>query len=338
MYILKQISEDFIVREISLIKPGKVGSHAYFRLSKRNYNTLDAISAVGRVIGVDKNEIGFAGSKDRNAVTEQVCSMKAKYAPRLAGVALMGITIQILGYGHDPVTLGDLEGNDFEIVVRKIGEEGVVSRSVMVNYFDEQRFSESNVKVGKLLVRKDFVGAARLLDDGRCRTYLGEYPTDGVGALRLVPKRLLRLYVNAFQSALWNQAVGRFIQEGRVVERVESYSQGTLLFFNDVSDLMDLRLPLPGFTWDSTDMPAKYKLMMEDLLLEQGITAADFVIKAIPEISAEGEFRSVITPILDLHIGQFQADELNMGFKKVTLSFRLGKGSYATMAIRQMVG
>ena len=132
--------------------------------------------------------------------------------------------------------------------------------------------------------------------------------------------------------------MGRFIQEGRVVDRVESYSQGTLLFFNDVSDLMDLRLPLPGFTWDSTDMPTDYKLIMEDLLLEQGITAADFVIKAIPEISAEGEFRSVITPILDLRLGQFQADELNIGFKKVTISFRLGKGSYATMAIRQMVG
>ncbi len=280
MYVLKQLPEDFIVREISSIKCGQTGSYVYFRLSKRNYNTLDAVQAVGRAIGVDQQEIGFAGSKDYNAITEQFCSVKAKFAPRLRKVDITGITIEVLGYGNSPISLGDLVGNEFEIVIRKLLQGKIKEKFTMINYFDEQRFSINNVEVGSLLVRKDFTGAARLLDDAKCRQYLKNNPTDGVGALRLVPKRLLRLYVNAFQSALWNEAVGLYLKKSEMVLHTKydsehycyskHYSQGELYFFDSLELWKDLSLPLPGFMWDTCSKPQLYQEIMENLFVQRG--------------------------------------------------------------------
>ena len=71
------------------------------------------------------------------------------------------------------------------------------------------------------------------------------------------------------------------------------------------------------------------------LMPSEQITFTDFIIKPIPELSQEGELRKAFMEVKDLKIGKLEPDELNKGKNKITLSFSLGKGSYATMVIKR---
>ena len=59
---IKQVPEDFVVKEITAIKPD-TGDYSYFWLKKRNFTTLDAIFEIAQILRVPKKNFGFAGSK-----------------------------------------------------------------------------------------------------------------------------------------------------------------------------------------------------------------------------------------------------------------------------------
>ena len=75
MYKIKQIPEDFVVREISGIRPSEHGKYTYFLLKKRNYTTQRAVKAIADALHIPEKRFGFAGNKDKNAITEQLCSV-----------------------------------------------------------------------------------------------------------------------------------------------------------------------------------------------------------------------------------------------------------------------
>ncbi len=76
MYKIKQSPEDFFVREISTVEIEEEGSYSYFLLRKTNYTTLRALQHIAKALNTQLKNMGFAGSKDKNAVTEQVVSAK----------------------------------------------------------------------------------------------------------------------------------------------------------------------------------------------------------------------------------------------------------------------
>jgi tRNA(Glu) U13 pseudouridine synthase TruD len=61
----------------------------------------------------------------------------------------------------------------------------------------------------------------------------------------------------------------------------------------------------------------------------------DFIIKPFPELSMEGDMREGFVDIGKLRFGEVEDDELIEG-KKVTISFVLPKGSYATMVVKKL--
>ena len=68
MYILKQKPEDFVVTEVSNVNVLGQGKFIYLLLKKTNRNTLDCVREIARQLGLKEKDIGFAGSKDKNAV------------------------------------------------------------------------------------------------------------------------------------------------------------------------------------------------------------------------------------------------------------------------------
>ena len=60
------------------------------------------------------------------------------------------------------------------------------------------------------------------------------------------------------------------------------------------------------------------------------------MIKQIPELSREGELRNVFVDVKDFKLGSVEDDDLNVGKKKVKVSFTLRKGSYATIVLRKL--
>ena len=68
--------EDFIVEEIPLYKPTGLGSHTYFAIRKRNLSTFEAIKRIADTLQVNQRDIGYAGLKDKCAITTQVLSVE----------------------------------------------------------------------------------------------------------------------------------------------------------------------------------------------------------------------------------------------------------------------
>ncbi len=338
MYQLKQIPEDFIVTEVSSIVPQTQGKYIYFILKKKNRNTLDAIKQIARVLSLREKDIGFAGSKDKQAITQQVCSVSGVGKDRLLAVKLDGITLEFFGYGAEPISLGDLQGNKFKITVRNLDAVTVKPIQYVENYFDEQRFSNNNTAIGKNIVQKKFKEAAGLVDDPCCQDYLAEHPRDYVGALKQIPLRMLRLYVNAFQSYLWNETLSAYLRKNEKVLGEIEYSLGKLVFVEDLDSVADLEVPILGFGSEDLKLNIQLQEIVNTLLQKEGIDYSDFIIKQIPELSLEGETRKAVVVVEGFVASKEEEDELNVGKKKVKVVFTLPKGSYATMVMKRLFG
>ncbi|MBI2668251.1 tRNA pseudouridine(13) synthase TruD [Candidatus Woesearchaeota archaeon] len=339
MYTIKQLPEDFLVREISTVQIKPSGRYLYFRLQKRHRNTLDVIRELARIFHIKEKQIGFAGNKDKTAVTEQLCSISDIGKERLSSITIKDVTLTIVGYGDEPISLGDLAGNEFEITVRNLDDldtDGDIKPThYLPNYFDEQRFSTNNISVGKNIIQKQFMGAVAIINHPLSHEYLQRHPADYVGALKKIPLRLLRLYVNAYQSYLWNETLAAFLEKYGTAPKKITNSHGSLVFVDDTEKFKDLEIPLIGFTTINT-IP-EIQAIINTIVTKENITYSDFIIKAIPEISAEGELRPAFVEVTDLKIGNLEDDDLHHGKKKIRVSFTLPKGSYATMLIKDLL-
>ncbi len=306
MYVIKHVPEDFVVTEVSTVKPKQSGSFAYFKLWKKDISTLDALHYIAHDLHIPVNDVACAGNKDKKAVTEQVCSARTS-RDKLERLSFQKMKLEFLGYGDEPVHLGSLEANKFRIVVRNIESLPDIS-SKFRNLFGEQRFSTKNVEIGRFIVKREFEKAALLIAQinahiEKIRPHLNQ--RDWVGALRCLQRKLLLLFVHAYQSHLWNKAA--LLSDAEV-------------------------LPIVGFGTEVEDEITK------QILFEENLKSSDFVIRELPEVSAEGAERSVWAEAKDLKVGSLEADEFFPGKKKVVLEFFLQKGSYATEFIRQCFG
>ena len=73
--------EDFVVDEIPLYPQSGAGEHLYARVEKRGFTTPAMVRAVTRAAGVDERDVGYAGLKDKHAVTSQWLSLPSKARP-----------------------------------------------------------------------------------------------------------------------------------------------------------------------------------------------------------------------------------------------------------------
>jgi len=313
MYKIKQIPEDFIVNEVSNPHYAE-GQYGYFILKKRDYATQSACEKIAAFLNIPVKSIGYAGNKDRHAVTTQMISIKQNFR-RLEYFKADNIKVEFKGTGKEPISLGNLEGNAFEIIVRNISKKPKKIEH-FVNLFDKQRFSKQNAEVGKAIIKKDFKKAVKLLSKGK-----GKYEQkvkehykktkDAVNSLKRMPIKVLRIYVYSYQSKIWN---GTAEQLKRHKENID--------------------IPLVGFGTEIKNK--KIKKIIEGILKKERVSYNDFLIRQIPEISPEGTTRTLYADIQDLNIGELEKDELNKGKKKIMITFMLNKGCYATMALKNM--
>lgn len=329
MYKLKQIPNDFIVTELNNFKLKQFGKYLIIKLTKTSRTTNEAISSLAKFLKIKENKIGYAGLKDKNAITEQYISIEGKSIDQLNKIKLDNIKLEPLGYFDKPISLGDLKGNKFKITIRNLENFKVKKLNYTINYFDEQRFSEKNCQIGKNLIKKQFNKVANLIDHKSVKNYLEKEPTNYIGAIRTLPIRLLRLYVNSYQSYLWNTLVSKLVKKEKSVK----YSLGNFIF----GEIEDISVPLIGFLTYEYNENKIIKKLIEDLLKEEKITYDDFIIKQIPELSLEGDLRLVRSNISNLKISKEELDEINANKKKITISFSLNKGSYATIVIKNII-
>jgi tRNA pseudouridine13 synthase len=328
-YKIKQLPEDFVVNEESSVKLADSGGYSVFRLKKKNYTTERAVQQVADSLCIDRKRVGYAGSKDSKAITTQNISIHNVKKDKVESLKLKDIELEFLGYSNEPISLGDLDGNSFEIVVRNISKKPKKIDRI-INYFGEQRFSTNNAEIGKAIIKKDFKKAVdRIIDsigeeEKKVIAHLEKNKNDFVGALKTMPWKTLNMYIHAYQSKLWNEAAKELLKGSPTL------NSGAINIYNT----KNMKLPLIGFATEVQDKDVKQ--IVERILQNEDVKKEDFVIRAIPELSSAGNERDLFVEIRDLKIGQLEDDELNSGKKKVKVSFSLGKGSYATEVIKAL--
>lgn len=197
---LRAEDDQFRVRELERFDTEPVDAptdaypHLVFRATLRGWDTNDFASRLSDAIGVSRERVNWAGTKDKYAVTTQLFSVYGADPEDLPDVS--GADLEVLGRAGRNLEFGDLAGNAFELAVgdaerpenaeaitdelhdfgglgRRGDANGGEATSIGVpNFFGQQRFGSRRPvthKVGLEIARGDWEGAVM--------AYLGN-PTD----------------------------------------------------------------------------------------------------------------------------------------------------------------
>ncbi|XP_062187036.1 uncharacterized protein LOC133890601 [Phragmites australis] len=244
----------------SITWPYHLGKFLRFHLYKENKDTQEALGVIGKMLGVQPRSFGFAGTKDKRAVTTQQVTLFKVHASRLAALnsKLVGIRVGDFSYTKEGLALGQLRGNRFAITLRNVvaGSNDVIKAAVdglnkngFINYYGLQRFGSGSIPthlVGAALLRGEWRHAVSLIL-GRKEHYKGhgdidaalrgiprhliverailqrlkKYPGNYLQALMAIPRTLRLLYVHSYQSYLWNHAASMRVEKYGISQVVE---------------------------------------------------------------------------------------------------------------------
>jgi tRNA pseudouridine13 synthase len=392
---IRNSPEDFVVQEILLdgskaqIKPEKTeilqgrGRHLVCVLVKRRWDTLLAVKAVTKQLGLERERISFAGMKDANALTAQHVSISRITPEQILPIKIKGIALYPLKFSNEKITSLSLAGNAFKIVIREIvlspseiqGRIEKIRQELedfggVPNFFGHQRFGTRRAithLVGKHIVKGDWETAAltflaqpseyehpesklareelsktrdfaqaflsfpyQLRHEKAMLAHLSKHSTDYVGAFHRLPIRLCQLFVNAYQSFLFNKFVSERIRQGMPINRIQKgeYTQ-------QVNNQDWLALPIVGYKQPLSH--GNQGEIEKKILEEENITPEQFHISAMPRISAEGGLRKALMSLEDFKVTKPTMDSVNPARQQVELSFTLSKGSYATVVLREFM-
>lgn len=148
--------DDFIVEEHPLYLPSGEGEHLYLWIEKVDVSAPFLQKQLRQHLGVDRQDIGMAGRKDRFARTRQWISLPARdiESPEaLVGPLTDNIEVLEVSRHRNKLKMGHLKGNHFTLVIRHLPElshETLIARVEakfallnqmgMPNYYGPQRF------------------------------------------------------------------------------------------------------------------------------------------------------------------------------------------------------
>lgn len=220
--ILRERPEDFFVEELPLYEPCGQGEHIYLFVEKRNVSTVQMIRVLARHFGVGEEAVGYAGLKDKRAVTRQLVSIHVPGKKPADFPAFEHEHIGILwsDLHTNKLRPGHLAGNRFVIRIRGVdATKAVLAHRVLrrlevdgvPNRAGEQRFGflGNNHLVARHWVRGEYqeavdellgparfpvpsqAEARRLYADGKYEEALAAFPR-GAETERRVLKSLMR--------------------------------------------------------------------------------------------------------------------------------------------------
>lgn len=381
---LKQIPQDFIVDEIfdlDIFKDRdeeRKQAYYYFKLTKTNYNQMNALQQIARGFNTSKKLVHFSGIKDKVGVTSQLVSVygikEENYQTNLDFFNNQkDLQLEFLGKYKSRINLGDNLGNRFTITVRNLSEEDIekakinlikLQREGVLNFFDEQRFGYANNShiVGKYVLQNDLQAAVKeimtslpsntrselminfvksvkenweglvsqyvdmidkvleatpryLENEQKILQHLKKHKNDFPGAFKRIHKKIRTLYINAYQSYIFNETILKLKEQNLL----EKYSELALIDSNS------------NETLDETILEIVSKMLEAD-----NLTFEQFKLPSMPELKLTDVKREVRIFPKDLTILDTSDDELNENKKKVVVIFDLGSGEYATNVVKQL--
>jgi len=271
----------------------------------------------------------------------------------------------------------DIQENELADV--SLNAEAITSSGVP-NYFDSQRFGSviDKVFIGKEVVLMKYDRAVKqyltayqkseskkIKDEKRrilsqwddlasVRVFnkafsvvIKEYlkTKDWRAAYRKIPAHLREMYVNAYQSFLWNECVKEMLKNSVETKKVYlvEYAAGSLLFYTTLSEQEYKKVPQTFQTISDQMQVADYeKQVIDHVLAKEGLRVADFRIEDETGNFFKTRARQVLLIPEGFTISKPERDELNTRGNtiryKLQISFSLPKGSYATILTKRLFG
>jgi tRNA pseudouridine13 synthase len=183
--VLRSTPDDFNVDEILGFDAAGAGPHALLVVRKRGANTEWVARELARAVGCKPFEVGFAGLKDRNAVTTQHFTVPRgkRAAAEFVGFAGEGFEVLKADPHQRKLPRGALAGNRFDIVVRGMDcDPAALSRRLddiaaggVPNYFGPQRFGRDAGNLAAVMSAAGTIaaGGGRGRERGRGRSDQG---------------------------------------------------------------------------------------------------------------------------------------------------------------------
>jgi tRNA pseudouridine13 synthase len=319
--------QDFRVEELPLYEPGGEGSHLYLAVEKAGRTTPDVARELASALGVREREVGYAGMKDKRAVTVQRFSVPVPprtpdFAQRAAAASGPGWRVLSAALHGNKLRLGHLRGNRFRIVVQGVGPDAL-DRAERIcaelrsrgapNLYGAQRFGQrgDNAALGAAILRREALPRDRFLR---------------------------RLALSALQSELFNRCLAARLRDG-LFERaipgdvLRKRQTGGLFVSEDAAAdtarvqaaEIDPAGPLPGHSLFAAREDALAR--EQAVLAEARLDPRSF---AVGGGEMEGARRPYRVPVEDLAAEASGPDALVLGFT-------LPRGSYAACVLREVM-
>ncbi len=330
---IRERLSDFVVDEVLLGRrasrvllgierfPSK-GSFTYLVAAKfTKMGTRELASLVGRRMG---GRVRYAGLKDARAITFQFLSIEGRGIR--PGELRDGIWVRPVGRMREPLSRGRNDGNHFTVVIRGARPSPKPEPGDFPNFFSYQRFGVRrpfNHHVGRAILLRDLDSVESMMSDQGYRVRARSLRQ----LAEVVGTDLLRFYVHAYQSYLFNLLLSKRLME-LGADPVEGDfvigERGEVSIFG--AGRGELALPVPGAYTRARGWVAK---ALEEILREEGVSLDLFLFREVPEISALGDIRAAIArPVSPVTVPKGG---------RVVLSFFLGAGVYATSLLREVM-
>lgn len=319
---VRSAPEDFRVEEVLGFVADGEGPHVLLQVEKSGANTRWVAAELARHAGVAPRDVGYAGLKDRQAVTIQhfTLPLGSKPEPDWAALAIEGVRVLGAARHRRKLKTGMLKGNRFRLVLRGLSRpaqtltprlEGIARRGVP-NYFGNQRFGRGASNVAK----------AEEMLAGRRRVY---------------DRKLRGLLLSTARSMIFNSLLA---------ERVRRDDWDKLL----PGEVLMLDGSRSVFKSDALDEALEARLVSGDVhptgpLWGRGEPMSQGDVRALEERAARGYAtlaeglvtagmetarRALRLPVKGLH---WEAP----GKETLILEFFLPAGAYATVVLRELV-
>ena len=297
------------------------------------------------------------------------------YSLRLAGMADQPVSREILIGNSFQVRLRALTADEARAILSALPQ---VNRFGFPNYYDEQRLGSARHGQGfiaRKLIDGHFNGALKLwlatpssADDSHSRQTKaalernwGDWKTclelvppearpaieqlcrrakDFRGAVYLIPRNLLELFINAYQAWLWNEIMAGVLADLKVRQRGLEYLLGTLSFYDELTPAQDtylrrLVIPAPGPGAESTS--ERVMRVTNQVLTREGLSLRQLE----PKFRIRGVFfkaypRTAVVRPERMKASGPDPDEIYPGRKTLLLSFFLPAGSFATILVKRL--
>lgn len=316
--LLKAECADFIVKEELGYDMSGDGEFVAVRVRKIDNNTIFVGEKLAAFCGVSARNMGYAGLKDRKAITEQwfCIQMPGKPTPDFSQFQMDGVEILEVTRHNRKIRTGSLDGNYFDILLRNATENDelkvrleIVKHLGFPNYFTEQRFGR----------------------DGHNLTEAMRWAT---GEIKVKDRKKRSFYLSAARSEVFNLVVSERVKLGLATQILPNdilQLKGTHSWFkadqNEDLNALQVRLenrdilltaPLIGETEQNSND------------IENQIVAQHH---ALHDLMKQERLKPARRPLL------MQAENFSWQFEPagLRLKFYLPAGSYATALVRELV-